>query len=308
VPEPQDFLKDIKAVGEQVYAFQSLFDSRPLVSSTSSIGRVTKATWLVFSCFSADPPPPLPKRIRMKLFPALIVLVALGVAWTAFAAPSQLAPLPANVQTALETALKGVDPTNSDAVKQVVMGAIKENSSLAPGIVAFSVNFIGQALLNNPGAAEIVIPDFVLAAAGKEKALMTQIIEAAVAAVPTKLKIPVVPKIVSEIVKNIQDRKLQAEALNAAYRATGDNPDVITALDEISKEYDGIEIVQSDGLSKDSDPDIRYFVPESSVPLPPFFGDQGTINQGAGGFGGSGGGSGGPTPTPTPTPQPTPVS
>lgn len=257
----------------------------------------------------------------MKILTTLLLAVAFVLAPAVHAqntpAPT---PLPAQVKAELEAALKAVDPTDSDAVSKIVMDAIAKNPSLAPSIVGLAVQVIGQALINNPAAARNVIPDFVLAAAKSQPALVAQIVGSAITALPAALKAPVVPRLVEVVVAQTEDRRAQADILNAAYQAVGADAEIIALLDRIASE-NRIEIVQTDTPDgTDEEEGTRYFV-EDQLAEEAFSGDQGTINQGgtAGGFGGSGGGSGSgsstgggststPTPTPTPTPAPTPVS
>ena len=260
----------------------------------------------------------------MKIFSTLFVVAALFASPLVHAqTPPAPAPLPAQVKTELEAALKAVDPTNSEAVSKVVMDAIAKNPSLAPSIVGLAVQVIGQALVNNPAVARTVIPDFVLAAAKSQPGLVSQIIGSAITALPATLKVPVIPRLVEVVVAQTEDRRVQADILNAAYLATGDIPEVVTLLDRIASE-NRIEIVEGGPANTDEEGEesIRYVV-EDQLAEEAFSGDQGAINQGGtvGGFGGSGGGSGSgsggtsgsgggssPTPTPTPTPAPTPVS
>lgn len=232
--------------------------------------------------------------MKLLLQKLVLALAVLSVQIVSAQPPSPPPALPANVKASLESALKAVNPSDSDAVENAVLAAIEKNPTLAPSIIDFAVRLIGQALINNPGAAEKVIPNFVLAAVKAQPSLMTQIIGAAVAAVPSQLKIPVVPRIIGEALVQTDDRKAQADILNAAYQAIGNDRDVVAALDKIALENQ-IRIVQSDnqqqtGLGQD---EVRYFADEQLAET--FFsGDQGTISEGGsvGGFGGSGGGSG----------------
>jgi hypothetical protein len=255
----------------------------------------------------------------MKSITALLVALAMILVLTPQSAMAQATPLPANVQSELQAALQSVNPTDSVAVRKAVKDAIAKNPSLAPEIVAYFVKTIGQALSGNPNAAASVIPAFVLDATSDYPKLQNQILISAISAVPTGLKIPVVPLIAGAVIDGQDDPRAKAELLNAVYEAIGDNDEIISELDTVATK-NKIEIADNDG-DPTTDRTTRYFVndPATIVGLGGFSGDQGAINNGGGGgFGGSSGGSGntgdngnngsGPTPTPTPTPAPTPVS
>ena len=249
----------------------------------------------------------------MKFFSALLLAFALLFSPAAIAQSQAPAPLPANVQAELAAALRAVNPTNSGDVTKAVLSIIEKYNSLAPGIVAYSVNFVGQALLRNPEAAQNVIPDFVRAAAKSQPNLAPQITFAAISAVPTALKTPVVPRIVQQVLAEVPLKPTKVAVLNAAYEAVAQNPELVTALDGIA-DTNKIEIVKDPANDQEA---IRYFLADP-IAEDEFSGDQGAINQGGaatGGFGGSGGGSGssggstsGPTPTPTATPTSAPTA
>lgn len=220
----------------------------------------------------------------MKLITTFLVAVGMLVSQAMYV---QGADLPQNVKSDLESALKATDPTDAKAVNKVVQAAIEKNPSLAAEIVAAAVSSIGQALINNPEAAQNVIPAFVLAAAKESPALRSAILSAAIGAVPGPLQSPVIPKIVGEMVAQAGDAKGRAELLNTALQAIGDNPALLAQLDKIASD-NKVSVSNSDG----SDNAVRYFV-DGQVAEASFTGVQGPTNAGAtGGFGGSGGGSG----------------